>query len=334
MPINSHRILVVGGAGYIGSHMVLALQQAGYPVVVVDNLSKGYRDAVLGDVELVVGDIANESLLEELFQVYRFSAVMHFASFIEVGESVNQPVKYYENNVSATLTLLKVMLKHQVRQFIFSSTAAVYGEPQYTPIDEAHPLAPINPYGRSKMMVENILQDLAKSDGLQYGILRYFNAAGADPAARLGEHHDPETHLIPLVLQAAAGLREHITIYGCDYPTPDGTCIRDYVHVTDICDAHLLALQALFAGKPNMICNLGSGHGFSVLDVIESAKRVTGRSIKVEKGVRRAGDPAVLVADAALAKRAINWQPNYIDLDTIVMHAWEYMRRGVNMSGD
>lgn len=326
MPINSRNILVVGGAGYIGSHMVLALQEAGYQAVVLDNLSTGHRDAVL-NAELIVGDMADKKLLTELFATYSFSAVMHFASFIEVGESVKLPLKYYQNNVAATLNLLEVMLQSGTRNFIFSSTAAVYGEPQYTPIDESHPTAPINPYGRSKWMVEEILKDLAVSDGLHYAILRYFNAAGADPEGRLGERHEPESHLIPLVLQVAAGKRQNINIYGQDYSTPDGTCVRDYIHVTDLCAAHLAALEQLRDGKPDILCNLGTSQGYSVQQVIEVARQVTGCDIPVVEGQRREGDPAVLVANASYANARLEWQPVHSSLDTIIDNAWEFAQK-------
>lgn len=322
MPTNNASILVVGGAGYIGSHMVLSLQAAGYSVVVLDNLSKGHRDAV-DETPLVVADMADKKRLEALFKAHRFSAVMHFASFIEVGESVQFPAKYYQNNVAATLNLLDVMLAHGVKQFIFSSTAAVYGEPQYSPIDEAHPIAPINPYGRSKWMVEEIIKDYAKSDGLRYAILRYFNATSADPLGRVRERHEPESHLIPLVLQVASGLRKSITVNGRDYPTFDGTCVRDYVHVTDLCSAHLLALNALFDKETAMICNLGTGQGFSVQQVIDAVRHVTGHAIPVIEGERRAGDPAVLVADATLAMKQLQWQPCYPDLHVMIEHAWK-----------
>lgn len=326
MPIDKQMILVVGGAGYIGSHMVLALQQAGYEPLVLDNLSKGHADAVR-DARLIIGDMANKNILEEIFTHNKIAAVMHFASYIEVGESMREPIAYYQNNVAATLNLIEVMLKHQVKRFIFSSTAATFGEPQYAPIDERHPQLPINPYGRSKYIVEQMLKDIAQSDGLQYAVLRYFNAAGADPAGRAGECHDPETHLIPLLLQVAAGEREHLTVYGRDYPTPDGTCIRDYVHISDLCDAHLLALKALNNDRTQLAYNLGTGDGFSVHEVIKAAREVTGHAIPVVEGERRAGDPAVLVADATLAKKELNWNPRYTDLKTIVQHAWNFKRR-------
>jgi UDP-glucose 4-epimerase len=323
---DSRAILVVGGAGFIGSHMVLALSQAGYQPVVLDNFCKGHADAVI-NAEILHGNMGDKHFLRSVFAQHRFSAVMHFGSFIEVGESIQFPARYYQNNVAATLNLLDAMLAHKVKQFVFSSSAAVYGEPQYTPIDEKHTLSPINPYGRSKQIVETILSDYAKSDGLQFATLRYFNAAGADPSGRVGERHEPESHLIPLILQVANGKRDAITIYGNDYPTPDGTCVRDYVHVADLCDAHLLALSALQAGKTNLIYNLGNGQGYSVQQVIDAAKRVTGENISVVMGKRREGDPAILVADAQLAKKELGWQPKFAELDTIVKHAWEFMAK-------
>ncbi len=314
-------ILVVGGAGFIGSHMTDFLYQAGYTPIVLDDLSTGHRHAVLNS-ELIEGSIADTNLLEQIFKDRSVAAVMHFASFIQVGESVHQPMKYYQNNVANTLNLLDAMLKHDVKKFIFSSTAAVYGEPNYTPIDEHHPIAPINPYGRSKVMVEQVLHDLAGAQGLQYAALRYFNAAGADPAGKLKECHEPETHLIPLVLQVARGDREAITIHGRDYLTPDGTCVRDYIHVTDLCDAHLKSLHALEAGKQRCVYNLGTGQGYSVQEVVDVARDVTQRKIPVIYGARRSGDPAVLVADAKLAMRELKWTPRYSDLRTIIQHAW------------
>jgi UDP-glucose 4-epimerase len=322
MPINSSQhILIVGGAGYIGAHMVEQVRQAGHVPIVLDDLSTGHQDALLG-AECVVGSMQDTDVLQHIFKKYPIAAVMHFASFIQVGESVKQPGKYYQNNVSGTLNLLNAMIKANVKYFIFSSTAAVYGEPCYVPIDENHPISPINPYGRSKWMVEQILQDFAVSDQLKFMVLRYFNAAGADPSGRLSERHDPETHLIPLVLQVASGTREAITVYGQDYPTQDGTCVRDYVHVVDLCTAHLLALEALWQGAKNNTYNLGTGHGYSVQQVIETAESVTQRPIPIVKGPRRQGDPAVLVADAARVMQDLKWTPQYADLRTIIQHAW------------
>ena len=316
-------ILVVGGAGYIGSHMVKRLAELGCDVTTLDNLSSGHRDAVQCG-EFVHGDIADRQLLDDLFRSRQFDAVMHFASFIQVGESVQHPAKYYQNNVVNTLKLLDAMRVHGVNHFIFSSTAATFGEPQYTPIDERHPQQPINPYGHTKLMIEQALADYDKAYGLKSVCLRYFNAAGADPEGELGERHEPETHLIPLVLQAASGRRPHISVYGQDYDTPDGTCIRDYVHINDLCQAHWLALQSLMQGDASQAYNLGNGNGFSVQQVIDAARRVTGREIAVEYAPRRAGDPARLVADARRATEALGWQPEYADLDTLILHAWQW----------
>ncbi len=320
------KVLVVGGAGYIGSHMVQMLLERGHEPVVLDNFATGYRDAVLGG-ELVEGDLADEAALDRLFDSHRFDAVMHFASFIQVGESVRDPAKYYRNNLAATLTLLEAMRRHAVDNFIFSSTAAIFGEPEYVPIDERHPRRPINPYGFSKLAVEQMLSDFDRAYGMRAVCLRYFNAAGADPGARIGERHEPETHLIPLVLQAASGRRTHIDIFGKDYDTPDGTCIRDYIHVVDLCEAHLLALERLRAGAPSAAYNLGNGNGFSVQEVLNVAERVAGTSIARNVAARRAGDPARLVADATLARKELGWRPRFDELETIVRHAWEWERR-------
>lgn len=320
------KVLVVGGAGYIGSHMVKRLGQLGCTVTTLDNLSAGHRDAVLSG-ELVQGDIADRPLLDALFARGQFDAVMHFASFIQVGESVKEPAKYYDNNVTNTLILLDAMRAAGVQRFIFSSTAATFGEPQYVPIDEAHPQQPINPYGRTKFMVEQVLRDYEVAYGLQSVVLRYFNAAGADPEGQLGERHEPETHLIPLVLQAASGRRPHIHVFGRDYDTPDGTCIRDYIHIQDLCEAHWLAIQSLLAGRGSQAYNLGNGSGFSVQEVIDTARAITGRPIPVVDGPRRAGDPARLVADATQARERLGWQPQYADLATIVRHAWQWEQK-------
>ncbi|TSA03574.1 MAG: UDP-glucose 4-epimerase GalE [Methylococcus sp.] len=316
-------ILVVGGCGYIGSHMVKHLMAMGHRVVVADNLSTGNRDAVPEEV-LVEVDIADEPALDRLFAREGIDAVLHFASFIQVGESVTAPAKYYENNVSATLTLLKAMVRAGVFRFIFSSTAAVYGTPVRVPIDEDHPKAPINPYGHSKWMVEQILRDFDRAYGLRSVSLRYFNAAGADPKGALGERHEPETHLIPLILQAASGRRPSITVYGEDYDTPDGTCIRDYIHVEDLAKAHVCALDYLLAGRPTAAFNLGNGHGFSVREVIKAAEEVCGHAIPVAYGERREGDPARLVADSCLAYKVLGWTPERGDLQTIVADAWRW----------
>lgn len=325
------RILVVGGAGYIGSHMVKMLGAAGREVVTYDNLSSGHRDAVLCG-SFVEGDLEDAAKLEGVL-ASGFDAVMHFASFIQVGESVRLPGKYYRNNFSNTLRLLEAMIRHGVRGFIFSSTAAIFGEPQYVPLDEAHPRAPINPYGKSKHMVEEVLGDFARAHALQSVCLRYFNAAGADPSGELGERHEPETHLIPLVLQVAAGRRSHIDVFGRDYPTPDGTCIRDYIHVEDLCSAHLAALDQLGAGAPGRAYNLGNGDGFSVQQVIDAACRVTGRDVPWVDAPRREGDPARLVADASLARNELGWKPRYPDIDSIIAHAWRWETRQVRHAG-
>jgi UDP-glucose 4-epimerase len=320
------KILVVGGAGYIGSHMVKRLGQMGCEVTTLDNLSSGHRDAVLcGD--FVHGDMANQALLADVLQPGRFDAVMHFASFIQVGESVQKPAMYYANNVTNTLHLLDAMRAAGVQRFIFSSTAATFGEPQYTPIDERHPQAPINPYGRSKLMIEQVLEDYDRAYGLKSVCLRYFNAAGADPDGQLGERHEPETHLIPLVLQAASGRRADIAVFGRDYDTPDGTCIRDYIHINDLCEAHWLALQSLAQGADSQRYNLGNGAGFSVQEVIDAAIRVTGRPIAMHDAPRRHGDPARLVADATLAQQQLGWTPKFPELETIVAHAWGWEQR-------
>ena len=316
-------ILVVGGAGYIGSHMVWLLGRKGVDVVILDNLSSGHRDAVLHG-QFVHGDIADRLILDKVFRDHKFDAVMHFASFIQVGESMQDPAKYYQNNVVNTLNLLNAMRTHDVGKFIFSSTAAIFGEPEYAPIDEAHPKRPINPYGWSKLIIEQALADYDRAYGLKSVCLRYFNAAGAHPNGLLGERHDPETHLIPLVLQAAAGRRPHITVFGRDYDTPDGTCIRDYVHILDLAEAHWLALQYLQSGGETTAYNLGNGNGYSVEEVIDTAKRITGRIIPVQEGSRRNGDPARLVADAAKIKQELGWQPVYAELDTIVEHVWRW----------
>ena len=325
-------VLVIGGAGYIGSHMVKMLSGADTQVVILDNLSTGFRElAKYG--ELIVGDMADGNLLNKIFQDNQFDAVMHFAAFSQVGESVTDPAKYYRNNFGATINLLDSMMQYGVKRFIFSSTAAIFGNPDYAPIDEAHPLRPINPYGHSKLMVERILRDYASAYGLNSVTLRYFNAGGADPEGELGECHDPETHLVPLVLQAASGKREAITVFGRDYPTGDGTCIRDYIHIVDLCSAHLFALKKIETIAQDgrfLEYNLGNGNGFSVQQVIDVAKSVVARdgcNVKVVDGDRRVGDPAVLIADASKAIQELGWQPKYDDLETIIEHAWAWEKK-------
>ncbi|MBW4650073.1 MAG: UDP-glucose 4-epimerase GalE [Kastovskya adunca ATA6-11-RM4] len=319
-------VLVTGGAGYIGSHAVLALREAGYEVVILDNLVYGHRALVetVLKVELIEGDIGNRELLDRIFQTREFATVMHFAAYAYVGESVVQPDKYYRNNVAGTLTLLEAMRDAGVMNFVFSSTCATYGVPQHIPIAENHPQQPINPYGMSKLMVEQILDDFDRAYNLRSVRCRYFNAAGADPQGRLGEDHLPETHLIPLVLMTALGKRESISVYGTDYDTRDGTCIRDYIHVTDLAQAHVLGLEYLLKGGGTEVFNLGNSKGFSVQEVIEAARTVTGHPIPVTLAERRPGDPPALVGSAEKAQRLLGWQPQYGELGTILEHAWKW----------
>ncbi len=320
------RVLVTGGAGYIGSHVAALLRERGHRVVIYDNLSTGHRDAVLGS-ELVIADLADTAVLDRTLREFRPDAVMHFAAFIEVAESVRDPLKYYHNNAANTINLLRSMMRADVGAFIFSSTAAVYGNPSATPITEDHALRPINPYGQAKACVEQALLDTSRAQGLRYVALRYFNAAGADPAGILGERHDPESHLIPLALKAALGKRQRLSVYGADYPTPDGTCIRDFIHVMDLADAHLLCLQHLADGGQSEVFNCGYGHGHSVREVIETAGKVTGKVIPVETAARRPGDPAVLVADSSKLKQKLAWKPRYDDLSFIIRTAWDWERK-------
>jgi len=316
-------ILVIGGAGYIGSHMVKQLSTSGTEVITLDNLSCGYRDAIKYG-EFIEGDLGDPAVLDHVFSNYQIDAVMHFAAFIEVGESVRDPARYYQNNVLNTMMLLDAMIQHNIGNFIFSSTAAIFGEPEYTPIDEKHSKNPINPYGRTKLMVEQILQDYDSAYGLKSTCLRYFNAAGADPDGELGERHNPETHLIPLILQAASGRREDIKVFGDDYPTEDGTCVRDYIHINDLCEAHSLALKRMQDTGRSARYNLGNGKGFSVQQVIDTTRKVTGKDFKVTRDVRRPGDPAVLVADSTLAQQELGWQPEHTDLESIIETAWNW----------
>ncbi len=322
-------ILVTGGAGYIGSHTVLALKEAGYEVIVLDNLVYGHQDLVeqVLQVELIVGDINDRSLLDNLFQTRNIAAVMHFSAYAYVGESVKEPAKYYRNNVVATLNLLEAMQAAGINKFVFSSTCATYGIPEMVPIPENHPQNPINPYGATKLMVERILSDFDVAYGLKSVRFRYFNAAGADPQGRLGEDHNPETHLIPLVLLAALGQRESISIFGTDYDTRDGTCIRDYIHVTDLADAHVLGLEYLLKGGNSEVLNLGNGQGFSVKEVIETAKQVTGKQIKIIECDRRPGDPPILIGSSKKATSFLGWQPQYYSLQDIIKHAWQWHQK-------
>jgi UDP-glucose 4-epimerase len=321
------RALVTGGAGYIGSHMVKLLLESGAEVTVLDDLSTGHADAVRG-AHFVRGDIADLPRTTNLLRERRVEAVVHFAACSLVAESVADPLKYYTRNVGGTAALLSAMRDASVRKIVFSSTAAVYGDPLRLPIDEAHPTQPVNPYGSTKLAIERMLAECSAAYGLQAASLRYFNAAGADAPAGLGERHDPETHLIPLVLQTASGRRSSISVYGNDYPTRDGTCVRDYIHVSDLCVAHLRALDWLAAGGRCESFNLGNGEGATVLEVIEAARRVTGRAIGGTHAARRAGDPPALIADASKARRVLGWQPAHTDIETIVRDAWEFEQRG------
>lgn len=316
-------ILVVGGAGYIGAHMVRQLANAGCGVVILDNLSTGNRKLLKGG-EFIQGNLGDADLLDRVFNRHAFDAVMHFAAFSQVGESMHQPLAYYRNNLAETVALLDAMVRHDVKRFIFSSTAAVYGEPVAIPITETHPCAPTNPYGNTKLAVERMLADCDAAYGLKYTALRYFNAAGADVSGEIGELHDPETHLIPIVLKAADGQIDHIRVFGTDYPTTDGTCIRDYVHVNDLAQAHLLALDALLEGGDSAIYNLGSSNGYSVKEVIAKAEGVTGKKIPVVEAPRRPGDPAILVASSDKIMRELGWTPDYDNLEKIIQTAWNW----------
>ncbi len=326
MPMSKNKILVTGGAGYIGCHGVLALQNAGYDVVVLDNLVYGHRQIVeeVLKTELIVGDTKDRALLDRVFADHKIAAVMHFAAYAYVGESVTDPAKYYQNNVVGTLTLLEAMLAANVKNFVFSSTCATYGVPNQIPISESHPQNPINPYGTSKLMVERILADFDRAYALRSVCFRYFNAAGADPEARMGENHNPETHLIPLVLQTALGKRENISVFGDDYPTPDGTCIRDYIHVADLADAHVLGLKYLLDGGETTAFNLGNGNGYSVQEVISMARQITKKPIPVLISGRRPGDPPSLIGSSERARNFLGWRPKHSSLSAIIQHAWNW----------
>ncbi len=324
--MNKGVILIVGGAGYIGSHANKALHKKGYKTVVFDNLSTGHKEFVKWG-KFFKGDLADKKRLRECFKKYCIKAVMHFSAFAYVGESVKDPAKYYINNVSNTLNLLEIMREHNVKHFIFSSTAATYGEPVKIPINEKHSQNPINPYGRTKKIIEDILKDYSHAYGLKYIALRYFNAAGCDADGEIGELHNPETHLIPLVLDVAIGKRRNIKIFGADYKTPDGSCVRDYIHVADLADAHIKALEYLFKGGKSDCFNLGNGKGFSVKEVIETARKITCKKIPIIETKRRAGDPAVLIASSAKAKKILGWKPQFNRLSFIIETAWNWHKR-------
>jgi UDP-glucose-4-epimerase GalE len=328
------RILVTGGAGYIGSHAVRLFLARGHDVWVYDNLCYGHRAAVPAE-RLIVADLAEEQRLDQALLVHRIEAVVHFAAFAYVGESVRDPARYYRNNLVNTLTLMECLRRNGVKRIVFSSTCATYGVPQCVPITEDEKQQPINPYGQGKLAVERALADYAAAYGWGYAALRYFNAAGASPDGTIGEDHDPETHLIPLVLDVALGKRPHIEVFGTDYRTPDGTCVRDYVHVDDLAEAHLLALEKLESGK-GLCLNLGVGHGYSVREVIGTAEKVTGKRIAVKEGPRRPGDPPALVAAAGRAREVLGWSPRYTELTPIIETAWNWHRghpRGYGTAG-
>jgi UDP-glucose 4-epimerase len=322
-------ILVTGGAGYIGSHAALALKREGYRVVVLDNLEYGHREFVedVLQVELAIGDIGDRAMLDKLFATHPIAAVVHFAAYIAVGESVTDPAKYYRNNVSGTLTLLEAMVAAGVKKLVFPSTCAIYGTPKQVPMTEDHPKHPMSPYATTKWMVEQILADFDRAFDLKSVIFRFFNAAGANPEGLLGEDHQPETHLIPLVLLTALGKRESISIWGTDYPTPDGTCLRDYIHVSDLANAHILGVEYLLQGGKSEAFNLGNGNGFSVRQVIETARLITGREITVVECDRRPGDPSILVGSSDKAQKILGWSPQYTDLGKIIDHAWQWHQR-------
>ena len=316
------KVLVTGGAGYIGSHAVKVLLEKGYDVVVVDNLATGHKEAVDERTKLYIGDIADEEFMDNVFTENEITGVIHFAAFSLVGESMTNPYKYYENNVSKTNHLLKSMVKNNVLNLVFSSTAATYGEPEKTPIVETDPQVPTNVYGQTKLAMEHMIAWYGRAHGLNNVALRYFNVAGAIEDGSIGEAHNPETHLIPIILQVANNKRAKINVFGDDYPTKDGTCIRDYIHVLDLCDAHVLALEYLLAGNPSDNFNLGSGEGFSVLEMIEAARRVTNHPIPAEVAERRAGDPAVLIASSAKARKVLGWNPIRENIEVMIRDAW------------
>jgi len=317
-------ILVTGGAGYVGSHTVAALVERGVDVVVADNLEKGHREAIWPGAKFCEGDLRDMPFIDKIFAENPITATIHFAAYSLVPESVKNPVKYYDNNVAGTLQLLKAMIRHNVKSIVFSSTASAYGEPEFIPVTETAQERPVNPYGESKLAVERMLKWFDGAYGLKHVILRYFNVAGAHESAKIGEDHDPETHLIPMILQTALGKRESFDLYGDDYPTPDGTCIRDYIHAMDLADAHILALEKLEKDPVSALYNLGSGSGFSNKEILETAKKITGIDIPVRFAPRRPGDPPVLVASSDKIKRELGWNPTRTHIDNIIRTAWAW----------
>lgn len=320
--MRAENILIVGGAGYIGSYVNKELNRAGYKTIVVDNLSRGDERTVVAGT-FIEGDLADKEFLNRLFTEHTFDAVIHLAAFLDVGESVREPAKYYQNNVANTLNLLNAMVAHQVKNFIFSSSAAIFGNPQQDAINEDHPKAPINPYGRTKLMVEEILSDYDRSDALRSSCLRYFNAAGGDPEGEIKNHTKKQSNLIPLALEKLLTEDPTITVFGNDYDTPDGTCIRDYIHIHDLATAHRLAMENLLSGGPSTRYNLGIGRGFSVKEVLDAVEKVTGKTLNIIEGPRREGDPPRLIADATLARKELGWKPIYDDLEVIIADAWK-----------
>ena len=318
------KVLVTGGAGYIGSHCVKVLLDKGYEVIVVDNLETGFKDAVDSKAKLYIGDIADEALMDRVFSENQVIGVIHFAAFSLVGESMTNPYKYYENNVAKTNRLLESMVKHNVKNIVFSRTAATYGEPEKTPIVETDRQLPTNVYGQTKLAMEQMISWYGKIHGINHVALRYFNVAGAIQDGSIGEAHNPETHLIPIILQVANGKREKLNVFGDDYQTKDGSCIRDYIHVLDLCDAHVLALEYLLNGNSSGVLNLGSGEGFSVFEMVEAARKITGHPIPLEIASRRAGDPAILIASSKKARQVLKWNPTRENIEVMIQDAWTW----------
>lgn len=317
-------VLVTGGAGYIGSHAVYGLIEKGYDVVIIDNLETGYQKALHPQAKFYEGDIRDRAFLDKVFSSENIEGVIHFAANSLVGESMVNPLKYFDNNVHGTQVLLEAMVKHTIKHIVFSSTAATYGEPEYTPIDEKHPTKPINAYGEAKRMMEKVIDWTSKVHDLSYVSLRYFNVAGAHPSGKIGESHNPETHLIPIILQVPLGKREALSIFGNDYETKDGTCIRDYIHIEDLVDAHIKALEYLYEGHPSNLFNLGSGEGYSIFEMLSAAEKVVGHSIAHRVADRRAGDPAVLIASNKKAKEVLGWEPKNKTVESIIKSAWAF----------